>query len=607
MNAPHYDMTSSTIVQVFRQHALSRADKPAYIFIDGNGDEVESISFGALFEHTSTIANRLLKKNGAPGDRVLLMHPPGLAFIKDFLGILQAGMVAVPAMLPRANEGVKRLQQIAGNAGVSAILTVENIMQRIQRMDQELFSRFSRQWVNLGSAEWESGTGVAQAFPDSASPAFLQYTSGSTGSPKGVIVTHANVMDNQRVIAAAFGHDTESTVVAGWLPLYHDMGLIGNVLQPLFLGRPCILMSSMDFLARPVRWLRAIEKYRATTSGGPNFSYDLCVKKISEAESASIDLSSWKLAFNGAEPVRADTMLRFAQRFSGSGFSIKAFYPCYGLAESTLFVTGGARENGPRLVKDGSLVSLASAQNGEAADYNHTHYVSSGWPWRDNTLRIVDVGTGTLCRAGEIGEIWISGSSVAQGYWGQAELSDSVFHCSVAADPGRQFFRTGDLGFQDESGELFVVGRLKDMIIVRGVNYYAEDIEAVVKRAHPALESSCSVAFSVDSGSEEQLVVLIEEPRREIPEAARADIVDAVRGDVAENFGIVPAVAGWVKYGALPLTSSGKIKRKQSKLDYVDGTIALVSARLLDEPDAVGKRTRREVANSCVSSNIPFQ
>lgn len=586
MTKSHYDMASSSIVHMLRQHSVSHADQPAYIFIDGNGNETESVSFGALFRHTTAVANRLLR-SGVPRGRVLLMHPPGLAFIKDFLGILQAGMVAVPAMVPRANEGARRLRLIAGNAGVSTVLTGENIMQRIQRMDEEMFSHFRSQWLKSESMEWKTCSADEPVLADSSSPAFLQYTSGSTGTPKGVIVTHANLMDNQRIIASAFGHDTESTIVVGWLPLYHDMGLIGNVLQPLFLGRPCVLMSSMDFLARPVRWLRAIEKYRATTSGGPNFSYDLCVKKIREEEAASIDLSSWKLAFNGAEPVRAQTMLRFAQRFSSSGFSIKAFYPCYGLAESTLFVTGGTHANGPKMVKDGSLVPLASVPSSGITDCDYTHYVSSGKPWRDNMLRIVDPDTGKPCDTGKTGEIWIAGASVAQGYWGQAEHSESAFGCSVSGEPGRRFFRTGDLGFQDESGELIVVGRLKDMIIVRGVNYYAEDIEAVVKKAHPAFEDSWCVAFSVDSGSEEQLVVLIEEPRRGLSDDLRLEAMEAVGSDVAENFGIVPAIAAFVKYGALPLTSSGKIRRKQSKLNYLDGTIRPLPDSLPDEREAL--------------------
>ena len=505
----------------------------------------------------------------------MLIHPSNLDFIKAFLGTLQAGMVAVPAMAPRANEGVQRLIRIANNADIAAVLAADDTLERVRRLDLELFAQLNEKRA-VATATEPVPNRLVQTTEAPQRPAFLQYTSGSTGSPKGVIVTHGNLLDNQRAIADAFGHDSTSTVVVGWLPLYHDMGPIGNVLQPLFLGRPCILMSPMDFLMRPVRWLRAIEKYRGTTSGGPNFSYDLCVQKVSETEAASIDLSSWRLAFNGAEPVRAATLANFAQRFVRSGFSVQSFYPCYGLAECTLFVAGGRRDIGPQYLRNGVLQPVTPDGDMDGT-LDYSHYVTSGVTRHDNILRIVNTEQGTPCAVGEIGEIWVSGPSVAHGYWGQKELSESVFGCTLSQEPARQFFRTGDLGFQDASGQLFVVGRLKDIIIVRGVNYYAEDIEAVVGGAHPLLSACRTAAFSIDAPSGEKLIVLAEAPRKGMIDEEGRQAVDAISGEITEKFGITPAVVALTKYGALPVTTSGKIKRKQCKADYLASAISSVA------------------------------
>jgi len=573
VNTMPYDTCSPTLLHVFRRHAQQRAEEIAYIFLDSNGEESASICYGELYGRSCRMAQRLLR-HGAPGDTVLLMHGPGLEFIEDFLGILLAGMIAVPVMLPRANEGVERVAMIAANATIASVLTSRETLERISRFDTAFCKTLLSKWVTAEASE--GGRDEPTLDPNDSRPAFLQYTSGSTGTPKGVVISHGNLLNNQRVIAESFGHDDRTTVVVGWLPLYHDMGLIGNVLQPLFLGRPCILMSPMSFLMRPIIWLRAIAKYRATTSGGPNFSYDLCVQKVSPAEAASLDLSWWKLAFNGAEPVRAQTLITFARHFAASGFSIKSFYPCYGLAECTLFVSGGDR-SGPRALQDGVARPLEASPTSASQVFDFSHYVASGHSRHGNSVRIVDPDTQRLCAAGEIGEIWVHGPSVAQGYWGQKSLSDSVFGCTLADEPELRFFRTGDLGFQDGTGELFVVGRLKDMIIIRGVNYFAEDIEAVAESAHPLVNHAASAAFSVDSSSGEQLIVLLEAPRRGMAADERELAADAVRDKIAQRFGITPAAVSFTRYGTLPVTTSGKIKRRQCRDDFMHERVQLLA------------------------------
>lgn len=568
---PSYDTTASTLLEVFARHAALRRSQRAYVFLGADGAEKESINFGDLYQQACKVAAALIGHGNRPGDRVLLMYPSGLDFIRCFLGTLLAGMVAVPVMAPRANEGMSRLAGIVGNAGVGAVLAARETLERIARSGPEFHARMRDLFVTpagggAGFTDWRPSEGAARR------PAFLQYTSGSTGAPKGVVITHANLIDNQRAIAHAFGHDAHSTVVVGWLPMYHDMGLIGNVLQPLFLGRPCILMSPLDFLVRPLRWLQAIDRYRATTSGGPNFAYDLCVQKVDREDAGTLDLSSWRLAFSGAEPVRASTLARFASHFAPAGFSSRAFYPCYGLAEATLFVTGPEHGTGASCLRSGSLEPLASlpaAQPG--VDFGHL--VSAGTPRGDCMVRIVDPDTGKVCGDGGTGEIWVSGSSVATGYWEDSENTAQTFGAELAGEPGRRFLRTGDLGFLTRDGHLIVVGRLKDVIIVRGANYYAEDIEAVTAAAHPQLAGTRCAAFSVEATCGEQLIILAEVPRKGISVDEGKAAAEMITGEVTNRFGISPHAVKLTRHGALPITTSGKIRRRQCKADYLAGVL----------------------------------
>ncbi|MFL5342459.1 MAG: condensation domain-containing protein, partial [Gemmataceae bacterium] len=390
--------------------------------------------------------------------------------------------------------------------------------------------------------------------------AFLQYTSGSTATPRGVMLTHANLLHNSAVIAQGFDHPHDGTGRGVfWLPLHHDMGLIGGVLQPMFAGGPSVLMPPVAFLSSPLRWLKAISDLRATTSGAPNFAYEYCVRKISPEERVALDLRSWTLAFTGAEPIRADTLDRFAEAFAECGFRREAFYPCYGLAESTLMVTGSIKGRGPLILS----VRKSDLEQGRAFvtladDSAARRLVGCGRPMIGQSVVIADPATGERRPDGEIGEIWTAGASVAQGYWNQPEATERTFGARLADGSG-PFLRTGDLGFLHD-GELFVTGRLKDVLIIQGRNHYPQDIEATVEAAHVAIRPGCVAAFAVEIDGEERLAVAAE-LEREFRRSDPAPVLASVREAVAGQHGLEPFAVVLLRTGSIPMTSSGKVQR----------------------------------------------
>ncbi|HEX8352320.1 MAG TPA: condensation domain-containing protein, partial [Pyrinomonadaceae bacterium] len=478
-------------------------------------------------------------------------------YVAAFFGCLYAGVVAVPAYPPRLNRTLARLQSVIADASPVAALTTPETLARIEPLVEGNADLLRLRWLALdgrdddAAADWRTPAG------DGDTLAFLQYTSGSTAAPKGVMVSHGNLLHNQRMIQAAF-RQTEQSVVVGWLPLYHDMGLIGNMLQPLYLGARGILMSPVAFLQRPFIWLEAVSRFRATTSGGPNFAYELCVRKVTAEQRATLNLSSWDVAFNGAEPVRAETLERFAATFAASGFRREAFQPCYGLAEATLLVTGRRRAEAPTL-KRVSRAAVAAGRVVESADESDGQLlVGCGTTAFDEEVVVVEPETRTLCPAGEVGEVWVAGPGVAQGYWRMPEATAQTFRAYLHDGSG-PFLRTGDLGALID-GELFVTGRLKDLIIIRGRNHYPQDIELTVERSHGALRPGCGVAFSVEADGAERLVLVQELERRRPAEAA--EVCAAVRQAVAEEHELQAHAVVLVRAGSIPKTSSGKLQRR---------------------------------------------
>src|SRR5689334_18947067 len=458
---------SQTLVDLLRGRLPAESNRTVYTFlVDGETEEI-NLTYGELDARARAIAARL-QHLGAYAERVLLLYPPDLEYIAAFFGCLYAGAVAVPIFAPRANRSLSRLQAIAADAEAKVVLTTSAVFARIEPFLAQVSELQAMHWLATDDLDDETVQEWTETHLDSDTLAFIQYTSGSTASPKGVMVSHGNILHNEKMIQSAF-RQTEESVILSWLPLYHDMGLIGGVLQPLYVGARCILMSPVSFLQKPSRWLEAISRYRATTSGGPNFAYDMCVQKIDAARRAELDLSSWSVAFNGSEPVRAETLKQFANAFASCGFRPEAFFPCYGLAEATLFVSGNPLVR-PPVIKTFAAESLARHRVEEqAADVGAQELVSCGATFLNQKTLIVNPETSMPCAPDEVGEIWIAGDSVAQGYWKRPDETQQIFRARLTGVSCETFLRTGDLGFRHD-GELFVTGRLKDLIIIRGRN-----------------------------------------------------------------------------------------------------------------------------------------
>lgn len=569
--------TFNTLVDLLQHRACHQPTRPAYTFLlDGESEEIQ-LTYSQLHHQARAIA-AWLQTRQSPGARVLLLYPPGLEFIAAFFGCLYAGCVAVPAYPPRLNRSMARLQSIVADAQAGVVFTTGQILDKIERRLTHLPDLAALQWLATDSLNNDAANLWQPPSIGSNTLAFLQYTSGSTATPKGVMVTHHNLLHNQQLIQTSFQH-TEQDVFVGWLPLYHDMGLIGNVLQPLYVGASCILMSPMAFLQKPLRWLQAITHYKATTSGGPNFAYDLCVRRITPEQRNSLNLSSWRLAFNGAEPVRAETLERFSKAFESCGFQPEAFYPCYGLAEATLMVSGGSKTAAPVTctVQGPALARNRVVAAGPESKNNSQTLVSCGQTLLNQQIVIVDPQTRAPCSPGRVGEIWVSGPSVAQGYWNNPTETARTFEAYLAGSGQGPFLRTGDLGFL-KNGELYITGRLKDLIVIRGRNYYPQDIEQVAEQSHPALRPGCGAAFSIEANNEERLALVYEVKREHRRDVDIDQVARAVRGAVADNFELPLYAFVLVKTATVPKTTSGKIQRHRCRAQF-----------LADELDVVGR------------------
>jgi acyl-CoA synthetase (AMP-forming)/AMP-acid ligase II/acyl carrier protein len=559
----------STVVEVLRQRAAQDADKTALTFLADAHLATASLTYHELDCRARAIA-ATLQSRGLAGERALLLYPPGLDYIVAFFGCLYAGVVAVPTYPPRRKRSVDRVKAIAENARAAAVLatpTVDAIGGRLWRQTQHGQSLHWLLHEELCAADAEAWREPAL---NGETLAFLQYTSGSTAAPKGVMLTHGNLLHNSRWIERSFANTRESRGVI-WLPPYHDMGLIGGIIQTVHLGCSCYLMSPTTVFANPLSWLQAISLYRASASGGPDFAYELCVRRITPEQRATLDLSCWQVAFTGAEPVRADTLERFTELFSPCGFRREAFYPCYGLAEATLLVSGGKKHDPPVTLR----VAKAALQSNRVlpaldGDPDAQTIVGCGQCLGDQQITIVHPEKMKRCQPGEIGEIWIAGPSVAQGYWDQPELSRQTFAAYLADTDEGPFLRTGDLGFCS-AGELFVTGRLKDLIILRGRNLYPQDLERTTERSHADLNPGSGAAFSIDVDGQERLVIAYELIPRRQPDVTA--IAEAVRRAVAEEHEAELHAFVLLKLGGMPKTSSAKIQRHACRDAYLSGTL----------------------------------
>jgi acyl-CoA synthetase (AMP-forming)/AMP-acid ligase II len=562
----------------------------AYIVLpDGEKTEIR-ITYSELDCRARSIA-AVLNDRVSVGDRVVLLYPFGLDFVIAFLGCLYAGVVAVPAYPPRADPGrwsMIRLEALVHDCSPALALTNSRIAGSKESLNPEFRDLMALEWL---ATEWVADCpeqkNEATAHIEANTLAMLQYTSGSTGSPKGVMITHGNLMANQAVLAEGMEQNERSVAVI-WLPPYHDMGLFGGIIHPLYLGFPCVLMSAVHFLQRPSRWLRAVSKYRGTISGGPNFAYDLCVQRIKAEQCDGLDLSSWEVAFNGAEPIRADTLDRFSEKFEPYGFRKAAFYPCFGLAEATLMATGCHRRFGPVT----ATIDSANLREGRAAvspsgKGKPIRLVSSGGPFAGHRIEIVSA-SGDECRDGVVGEIWIEGPSVAAGYWQKLEETRETFAALVNGSEIGRFLRTGDLGFRLKE-EIFVTGRIKDLIVIDGRNLYPQEIEATVSRCVNDLAHGATAAFGVDFDGKERLVIVHEVTTQSV--ARLREIVQRILHSVSQEHGVRTDGVALVRPHTIPKTTSGKIRRRECKRAFVEDTLQLVarwpesSRRGDEEPD----------------------
>ncbi len=573
---------AATLVDILQIRAQEQPHQTIYNFlVDGETEEI-SLTYGQLEQRAKAIA-AYLQTVCSPQDRVLLLFPAGLDYITAFFGCLYAGVIAIPAYPPRPNRSLGRIQNILQNAQTNLALTSSETLQSLSRQLEGTPELQNLHWITTDTLNLNLERNWHPPHISEDDIAFLQYTSGSTAEPKGVKIAYKNLLHNLEAIHRCFRHSEQSRGVI-WLPPYHDMGLIGGVLQPLFGDFSVTLMSPLMFLQNPLRWLKAISHYQATTSGGPNFAYDLCVRKFKPEQLTGLDLSSWQVAFNGAEPINHETLSKFAETFAPYGFNYSAFYPCYGMAEATLIISGGS-QNTAVITK---TVQGRALQENKIIDA-HPHessphtLVSCGRSLVNQKIAIANPETLVSCPPGEVGEIWVSGSSIAQGYWRQPEITEATFGAYLKDTQEGPFLRTGDLGFLDQ-GELFFTGRLKDMIVIKGRNHYPQDIEKTVEQTTSWIRPGCVASFSIDLQGEEKLIVLAEVERRywsgkrngrksssqEMIEVK--ELTQLIRREVAKNHDLQVYASLLLKPGSLPKTSSGKIQRHACRIEFIANT-----------------------------------
>jgi len=562
----------TSLVDILRWRAINQPHRLAYRFLaDGEDDEVV-FTYEDLDRRARSIG-ALLQSCTHAGDRALLLFPPGLDFIAAYFGCLYAKVIAVPSYPPHPARLEKTLPIILGivaDAAPQAVLLTSALFDSISSQPA-ISADFGHlkllvtdnDEINEWSEQWQP------PLIDGDDLAFLQYTSGSTTTPRGVMVSHGNLLHNLSHIEKSFGQSSESQG-AIWLPPYHDMGLIGGILHPLYTGYPVTVIPHMMFLQRPFRWLQAISRYHITGTGGPNFAYDLCVRKIKPEQRDQLDLSLWEVAFNGAEQVYHKTMEQFAAYFAPCGFRREAFLPCYGLAEGTLLVTGGPKGRRPVMQH---LMSAGLEQNkvilSPTSNDDTRTLVSSGTNMSDQQISIVNAETHIPCAADEIGEIWVSGPSVAKGYWNKPTETAITFGARISGSNEGPFMRTGDLGFERE-GEYYITGRLKDLIIIDGKNHYANDIEKTIESAHSAIRSSGSAAFSISHDVGERLIIIAEMEHKS--DVKPEEIEKAIRKAVSVHHELQADDIRLIQPGGLPRTTSGKIKHYLCKTNYIAGT-----------------------------------
>lgn len=568
-----------TLVDILQLRGRTQGPRVGFSWLSSNGKVAGQRTYGELDISARAIA-ATLQARSKPGDRALLLYEGGLPFVSAFFGCLYAKTIAVPAYPPnpfRLQRSLERLMGIVRDARPTMILTTKAIITLRDSMGIDLGEEFaSVEWIATDAVDDQLSDQWSETKTAASDIAMLQYTSGSTGAPKGVMVSHGNLLYNEEMIHQSF-ETHPGSVVVGWLPLFHDMGLIGNVLQPVYTGFHSVLMSPLDFLQHPGRWLRALSEFEATIGGGPNFAYELCLRKIGDDEVAGLNLANWNVAFNGAEPIFGDTLDRFAARFERCGFSRRAFYPCYGLAEATLILTGSGKNTEP-VVLDVQAEALGHGRAVPASDGDTVRMVGSGRQLFAQDFTIVDPDTGKLCGEGQVGEIWAAGPAIAGGYYGNETATVASFGVqTTGSDPtSTSYLRTGDLAFVWKD-DLFVTGRIKDLMIIRGRNYYPHEVERTIAASSKSLRAGSTACFTVRHEGQFEPVAVQELAKGADPDAHR-EIFASIREAVVREHGLRLHDVLLIPTGTIPKTSSGKLRRRKSMNIYL--------ARLREESGA---------------------
>lgn len=542
-----------TLPALLAARAQEAPDHPAFTHLEGGEGPGHVLTHAALWDGARGIAARLARDH-APGDRVMLVFPNESAFILTAFGAILAGLTVVPVAPPRNPRGLARLHELARVAGAGRMIVSDRLRLALERFAREGGEGperlYSGQLEPVSSRDWQ---------PPRITPgtlAVVQFTSGSTGQPKGVRISHANILHNCRMLQGVCGKGPAMRMVS-WLPFFHDWGLVGCVMFPLAAGGTATFFDPSDFLRRPRRWIEAISQTRATVSCAPNFAYALATDHAAETgpEVRPLDLSCWRLAMIGAEPVREATIEGFARAYASFGFDRAALFPSYGLAENTLIVTGGTPGGGP------AYATPAGATR---------RFTGCGRPLLDQKVMIVDSVNHLPCDEGEVGEIWLAGPSVAGGYWARADETAATFHARPGDGSGADWLRTGDLGFM-QAGELFPCGRIKDVVIKAGQNHLAEDLEETAARAAPGLRPGCGAVFGIEAAGAERLVVVHEVTYGPRPELA--PLVGAIQRAIAVDHGVMADAVAIVAPGTLEKTSSGKIRRQETRARFLSGQL----------------------------------
>lgn len=538
----------------------SDPSKIAFRFFRGAALGHEDVSFGLLWQQAGALASRMQSER-LTGERAVLVCKSQRNFVVALFACLLARVAAVPTAPPRRNVLLDRLRLIVEDASAAAIIFDCDEIRQAKPLGTGALIEFD---MRHSSDQAVASDTFSPTVAQDTDIAFVQYTSGSVGHPKGVVIRHGNIKHNCAAIREAMSISAESSFF-GALPLFHDMGLVGGVFLPFYSGCLMSFLSPIEFVQYPERWIQIMSSFRCTISGGPNFMYDLAARAIGHDVVNSLDLSCWKVAFCGAEPVRATTLKHFSDTFRSAGFSPKALYPCYGLAEATLFVSGGSADEAPT-----------------ATFYNGKDVVGCGWPHLETSVRIVSPDKGIEVPEGDCGEIWVAGESVSTGYWNQPELTATVFNQRLPGDDSKAYLSTGDIGFFRD-GELFVVGRLKDLIVINGANHAPHDLEREVQLSHAAVNNGGCAAFSIE-GEVTDLLVVVAELRREWVRRSHEwpAIISSIRTAIRQSHDLAVFEVVLIRPGALPRTSSGKVRRRQCRAEYLANSLGVVTIGAAD-------------------------